>query len=217
MQKIKVAFASGTDDLNECLIARMRQAFPELPLYVVAEFPPAGSDLRWIRYQGGMLENWARCRSAFRGKSIRLAGVLLVPNVPFRRMRLLALILAPFYFLAVNENLNDFMLRPASLPAIARHFLWRTRNFLRWHFGANGALARWGWTDVLYAAARAAALVRPKHGRAGPAPVAPIHSLDAAAAASLKRAFERIPDLFCATMPGEQTDGEGLRLSLIHI
>ena len=44
--------------------------------------------------------------------------------------------------------------------------------------------------------------------------MAPIHSLDAAAAASLKRAFERIPDLFCATMPGEQTDGEGLRYAL---
>ena len=137
-QKIKVAFASGTDDLNARLIARMRELFPELPLYVVSDFRPADRDLHWVRYQGGILENWARCRSAFRGKSIRLAGVLLVPNVPFRRMRLLALILAPLYFLAVNENLNDFMLRPGSLPAMARHFAWRARNFLRWHFGAEG-------------------------------------------------------------------------------
>jgi glycosyltransferase involved in cell wall biosynthesis len=137
-QKIKVAFASGTDDLNARLIARMRQLFPDLPLYVVSDFRPADNDLHWVRYQGGILENWARCRSAFRGKSIRLAGVLLVPNVPFRRMRLLALILAPLYFLAVNENLNDFMLRPGSLPAMARHFAWRIRNFLRWHFGADG-------------------------------------------------------------------------------
>jgi hypothetical protein len=30
--KIKVAFASGTDDLNVSLIERMRQIFPELPL-----------------------------------------------------------------------------------------------------------------------------------------------------------------------------------------
>jgi glycosyltransferase involved in cell wall biosynthesis len=137
-QKIKVAFASGTDDLNARLIARMREIFPDLPLYVVSDFRPADSDLHWVRYQGGLLENWARCRSAFRGKSIRLAGVLLVPDVPFRRMRLLALILAPLYFLAVNENLNDFMLRPGSLPAMARHFAWRARNFLRWHSAANG-------------------------------------------------------------------------------
>src|SRR5580704_13393137 len=133
--KIKIAFASGTDELNALLIERMRAIFPELPLYVVSDFPPAQTDLTWVRYRGTLGENLARCRSAFRGKSIRLAGVLLVPNVPFRRMRLLALILAPFYFLAVNENLNDFMLRPGSLPAIARHLTWRIGNFFRWHFG----------------------------------------------------------------------------------
>ena len=91
--KIKIAFAAGTDELNARLIERMRAVFPELPLYVVAEFPPAEKDLHWVRYRGGLAENLARCRSAFKGKSIRLAGVLLVPDVPFRRMRLLALIL----------------------------------------------------------------------------------------------------------------------------
>jgi len=150
-QKIKVAFASGTDDLNARLIARMREVFPDLPLYVVSDFRPAEGDLHWVRYQGSILENWARCRSAFRGKSIRLAGVLLVPNVPFRRMRLLALMLAPLYFLAINENLNDFMLRPGSLPAMARHFAWRARNFLRWHLGGDGT-------------------PRPRHGRVKPLP-----------------------------------------------
>jgi len=138
----------------------MRAVFPELPLYVVAEFPPVEKDLHWVRYRGGLAENLARCRSAFKGKSIRLAGVLLVPNVPFRRMRLLALVLTPFYFLAVNENLNDFMLRPGSVPAIARHFAWRVGNFLRWHLGKDGMLARRGWHDVPYVAARIAAFLR---------------------------------------------------------
>lgn len=135
--KIKVAFASGADDLNERLVERMRNVFPDLPLYVVSEFPPAANDVRWVRYRGGFFENLARCRAAFRGKPIRLAGVLLVPNVPFRRMRLLALVLAPLYFLAVNEHLNNFMLRPASFPTIARHLLWRLRNFIRWHLSAG--------------------------------------------------------------------------------
>ena len=139
--KIKVAFASGTDDLNERLIERMRNVLPDLPLYVISEFPPAvpsaAGDVRWVRYCGGFFENLARCRATFRRKSIRLAGVLLVPNLPFRRMRLLAFVLAPLYFLAVNEHLNDFMLRPASLPAIARHLLWRLRNFIRWRLSAE--------------------------------------------------------------------------------
>ena len=127
----------------------MRAVFPDLPLYVVSEFPPAGTGLHWVRYRGSLRENLARCRSAFRGKSIRLAGVLLVPNVPFRRMRLLALLLAPLYFLAVNENLNDFMLRPASLPAIARHFAWRIGNFIRWHLSKEGFPKEGTWSGRL--------------------------------------------------------------------
>lgn len=163
--KIKVAFASGTDDLNARLIERMRQVFPELPLYVVSEFAPEDRDVHWIPYRTHQtFENWARCRAAVRGKRIRLAGVMLVPNVPFRRMRLMALALAPLYFLAVNENLNEFMLRPQSLPAIARHVSWRIRNFLRWHFGADGTFWRRDWpTDLAYLTARAAGLLRWRH------------------------------------------------------
>jgi glycosyltransferase involved in cell wall biosynthesis len=141
--KIKVAFASGTDELNERLIERMREIYPELPLYVVSEFQPAAADVKWIRYNGNRwFENWARCRAAFRGKSVRLAGVMLVPNVPFRAMRLMALLMAPRGFLAFNENLNHFMLRPRSIPAIARHVAWRVRNFVRWHSSDEGARVR---------------------------------------------------------------------------
>jgi glycosyltransferase involved in cell wall biosynthesis len=141
--KIKVAFASGTDELNARLIEHMRQIFPELPLYVVAEFQPAGADLKWIRYNANRgFENLARCRAGFRGKSIRLAGVMLVPNVPFRAMRLMAFLLAPRNFLAFNENLNNFMLRPRCLPAIARHVAWRVKNFVKWHWSDEGARAR---------------------------------------------------------------------------
>ncbi len=152
--KIKVAFASGTDDLNARLIERMRGIFPELPLYVVAEFQPAGADLKWIRYNANRgLENLGRCRAAFRGKSIRLAGVMLVPNVPFRAMRLMALFLAPRNFLAFNENLNNFMLRPRCLPAIARHIAWRVRNFVKWHWSEEGARVRRAMPAVVPVAA----------------------------------------------------------------
>ena len=208
--RIKVAFASGTDDLNARLIGRMREIFPELPIYVVSEFPPAGTDLHWVRYRGGVFENLARCRSAFHGKSIRLAGVLLVPNVPFRRMRLVALILAPFYFLAVNENLNDFMLRPRSLPAIARHVAWRVGNYLRWHAGEQGMLARRSWQDIPYVAARIAGWLRIRHRRTRQTPADP---MPAPQGAGLERAFLQVPDLFCAPA-GAGAEEAGLQYAL---
>ncbi len=122
----------------------MRNIYPGLPLCVVSEFPPADRDVRWVRYQidRPLRHNLARCRAAFRGSSIRLAAVMLTPNVPLRRLRVLALLLAPLNVLAFNEDLNHFMLRPRSVPAIVRHGLWRARNFLRWHLdGRRGAAA----------------------------------------------------------------------------
>src|SRR4051812_42876746 len=38
--QIKLAFLSGTPDLNRELIDRVRRLFPDLPLWVVSDFPP---------------------------------------------------------------------------------------------------------------------------------------------------------------------------------
>jgi GT2 family glycosyltransferase/glycosyltransferase involved in cell wall biosynthesis len=132
--KIKVAFLSGTPDLNRQLMERTRELYPELPLWVVSDFPPEDPAMPWIRYRigGGLADNLGRCREALGRYEIRLATVMLVPNVPFRRMRLVALALSPRGFLAFNENLNHFMLRPAQLLAIVRHVGWRVRNVVRW-------------------------------------------------------------------------------------
>ena len=129
---VKIVFASGTDNLNRRLIAEMRALYPELPLWIVSDFPPEDKDLKWLPYHINRTfrENLARCRAALAGRTIRLAGVMLVPNVPFRRMRLLALVLSPKGFIAFNENLNHFMLRPGSVPAILKHCAWRIKNFL---------------------------------------------------------------------------------------
>lgn len=163
--RIKVAFASGTDELNRRLIERMRAIFPELPLSVVSDFPPEDADLEWVPYSVNRSfgENLARCRAAFRGRRIRLAGVMLVPNVPFRRMRLMALVLSPVGFLAFNENLNDFMLRPRSAPAILRHMAWRVKNLIRW---SARAACDADWRAVSwYTAARIAGVLRLKWRR----------------------------------------------------
>jgi glycosyltransferase involved in cell wall biosynthesis len=131
--EIKVAFASGTDELNRALIERMLAIYPELPLLVVSDFPPEDKNLKWLHWHNNrrFSENLAKTQAAVRGKSIRLAGVMLVPNVPFRQMRLVALALAPRGFIGFNENLDHFMLRPRSLPAILRHAMWRMGNYLR--------------------------------------------------------------------------------------
>jgi hypothetical protein len=163
--KIKVAFASGTDELNRQLIERMRALFPELPLYVVSDFPPEDADLLWVPYRvnRSLKNNLARCRAEFEGKRIRLAGVMLVPNVPFRRMRLMALCLAPLGFLAFNENLNNFMLRPQALPGILRHAAWRVKNALRW---SVRSARKADWSVLLaYATARIAGFLRPRWRR----------------------------------------------------
>ncbi len=130
---VKVAFASGTRDLNPLLIDRLAEIYPELPLYVVSEFAPHRG--QWIPYHPFRTwrENMAVAREALRGKKIRLAAVLLVPGVPYRRMRLMAMVLSIRGFLAFNENLDSFMLRPRSLPGILRHMIWRVTNFFRWH------------------------------------------------------------------------------------
>ena len=117
----------------------MRKLLPELPLVVVSEFPVTGA--RWIPYPvaRGFRENWALLRWHFRGRHVRLCAVILQPRTPYRRMQLIAFLLAPRNFLAFNENFGHFMLRPQSLATIVRHMLWRTRNFFVWHLSPGGS------------------------------------------------------------------------------
>ena len=111
----------------------MRMLYPDDALWVVSDFPPEDRGLKWIQWHQNrsLRDNFAQCRSAVHGRRIRLAGVMLVPGVPFVRMRLAALLLAPMRFIAFNENLNHFMLRLGSLPTLARHVWWRLGNRLR--------------------------------------------------------------------------------------
>ncbi len=151
-RRIKVAFASGPDDLNRALVERMKALFPELPLVVVSEFPPAEWGVaegvaEWIPYHVSrrFSENLARCRAAWLGKRVRLGGVLLVPRMPYRRMRVIALAISPAGFLAFNENLDSFMLRPRCAGTIARHIAWRAGNFLRWQTHPGGHAYTFFW------------------------------------------------------------------------
>ena len=50
-ERVKVAFASGSDELIPGFLDRMEAIFPELPLYVVSEFQPKRG--KWIPYHIG--------------------------------------------------------------------------------------------------------------------------------------------------------------------
>ena len=145
---VKVVFATGTDPLNLALIERLKALDPASALYVVSEFPPPEG--RWIPYHPlqGFWTNWRRCRAALRGKRIRYAALMLVPNVPYRRLRLIAFLLAPLRLLAYNENLDHWMLRPRCVPLILRHLAWRLRNWVVFETHPGGHLYTFLWRLV---------------------------------------------------------------------
>lgn len=146
---VKVLFASGSDAVIARTLERLRAILPELPLIVVSEFEP-GAPLdpgtEWIRYhvKRKWRENRALLRSKLRGRKIRIAAVILEPRTPYWGLRWVGFTLAPWYFLAFNENGEHFMLRPRSALTIARHLWWRAKNFARWHLQPGG------WTYTFF-------------------------------------------------------------------
>jgi glycosyltransferase involved in cell wall biosynthesis len=142
---VKVLFASASRELSARAIGEMRALFPDVPLLVVSEFEHPGIDWIPYNYRRSVAENLALVRERVGGREVRLSAVVLDPKAPYAKLRWIGFLLAPARFLAFNENLNNFMLRPASLPTIARHFLWRFKNFLLFHFRHGGFVYTWLW------------------------------------------------------------------------
>src|SRR5260370_1827163 len=124
----------------------MLALFPDVPLVVVSEFPPA-DNCRWIPYhvRRTFRENWDLCRASLKHNSIRISAIILQPRMPYWRMRAIAFLLSPWNFLAFNEGFGHFMLRPRSITTILRHMLWRTRNFFVWEFSPGGSAYTFLW------------------------------------------------------------------------
>jgi len=121
------------------LLEQMRLLRPDLPLYVVSEFPV--EDGHWIPYHPGrsLARNLEQCRWVLRGKKIRLAGLILQPRMPYWGLRLIALRIGGLRTVFFNENLDHFMLRPRSFGVMVRHLLWRAKNLVRWELSPGGA------------------------------------------------------------------------------
>ncbi|MEP6538180.1 MAG: glycosyltransferase [Bryobacteraceae bacterium] len=143
--RVKIAFASGSEELIPGFLDQIERLYPELEMYVVSEHPPAKG--KWIPYHLGwsFRENLERCRATLKDADIQIAAVLLQPQMPFWRMRMIPAVLAPLRTLFYNENLDHFMIRPAAMGSIARHFLWRTKNFVRWQTAPGGGLYTFLW------------------------------------------------------------------------
>jgi GT2 family glycosyltransferase/glycosyltransferase involved in cell wall biosynthesis len=103
---IKIVFSSGPAHLNREIIDRIAAIDPDLPLYVSAEFEPHRGV--WIPYHvlRGLRENYAAIRAAIGNKKIRIAAMILPANRPLRKMRLIALALAPGALIVYGEDLQ---------------------------------------------------------------------------------------------------------------
>ena len=138
----KVLFASGSEAVIAQTLREFRDIFPEVPLVVVSEFPPPEAE--WIPFhiRRKWSENYALVRSRLKGRSIRVAAIILEPNTPHWPMRFLGMAIAPWRLLAFTEQGQHFRMRPDSAPVMLRHLLWRCRNFVRSQFREGGWLRR---------------------------------------------------------------------------
>jgi GT2 family glycosyltransferase len=131
LASIKILFASGSDEVVAQTLHEFKNVFPDAPLVVVSEFPPQEGE--WIRYhiRRSVRENRALIRSRLRGRSIRVAAIILEPRTPHWPMRLLGLTVAPWRLLAYSETGQHFRVRPDNALVMQRHLLWRTKNLVR--------------------------------------------------------------------------------------
>jgi len=145
VREIKVAFCTGSRDLWETLVERMREIRPDLPLVVVSEFPLDGCE--WIpwHFERTPTQNLEKLRWHFRDSKIRFTALILQPRQPHRAMRWAAFKLGGLNTLFFNDNLDHFMLRPRSLGTIMGHFLWKIRNLMKWEFSPGGTFFTYWW------------------------------------------------------------------------
>jgi GT2 family glycosyltransferase/glycosyltransferase involved in cell wall biosynthesis len=146
-ERIKLAFASGSADLIPTLLEKMAGIHPELPLHLISQFPSPNAGVPWIRWipANDLSDNTARLKAAVAGKEVVLAGIILQPHQPFWSMRWTAARRWPMRLMVYNENLDHFMLRPQSLPAIAKYISWRTKSFVRHETHPGGKLYTLIW------------------------------------------------------------------------
>lgn len=145
MSEVVVAIASGPPELAEAFARAAEKLAGSLPLYVLSEMRVSAGT--WIphRLERPAEDEIARVLAEVGGQAIRLVCVLLTPDPAFETMRLLGTRLGGLRTVFFNENLDHFMVRPGSFPAIARHVAWRARSWLTFQMKPGGRLYAWAW------------------------------------------------------------------------
>lgn len=142
---MNVLFASASPELSARAAGELRRLMPDVPVTVVSEFEIAGYDWIPYHYKRSAGENLELIRARLAGRTVRLSAVVLDPKSPHSRLRWIGFRFAPLRFLVFTENLGNFMLRPRCAGTIARHALWRAKNFFLFHFLHGGFFYTWYW------------------------------------------------------------------------
>lgn len=144
---VKVLFASCPNDRVAEFAREFAAILPDIPTVIVSEFPT--QEAEWIPWhvQRSISQNLALIRARLSDRSVRISATVLMPNTApaYAWLRLAAFRLAPRRFMAFNENLGHFMLRPESAPTIARHAWWRAKTFTVTQTNPGGKLYTWLW------------------------------------------------------------------------
>jgi len=144
---VKILFAAGNRATIPGVIAKLCELEHDLPLIVVSEFADSAQHGEWIAFNPSwsLRENIAYCKSKLAGRRLRLAATILEPRVPLGKLRAMAAIMAPYRLLLFNENSDHFPLDPRSIGTLARHAMWRTKNWARFHTNPGGRVYTWWW------------------------------------------------------------------------
>ncbi len=144
--RAKVVFATCAGERMAALVEAMRQVGEDLPLYIVSEFaPPSG---HWIPYHPlrSAADNMARIGRQLAALDVGLAGIYLDPTTPYWPLRRLAWRLTSWRsWVLFSTDLNHYMLRPRSFPALAKFGLWRAREVMRFQLHPGGDVYTFLW------------------------------------------------------------------------
>jgi len=132
---VQVAWLTGTEDLNRELVLKLLDGNPGLPVLTVSEFPVAGA--RWIAYhpKRTFTENLTSIRAALQAETVRKAAMILVPRVPFQKLRTIAILLSGAKLAVYDRNLN-VRPWPAQVPRFGK-------AWAEWHARPTSPLRRW--------------------------------------------------------------------------
>jgi len=126
------------------VVEAMRHIGEDLPLYVISEFPPPQG--HWIPYHPLRPDNRARIQRQLQSLEVRLAGIYLDPKVPYWPLRRLAFDVTTWRsWVFISTDLNHYMLRPRSLPAVLRFLVSRLREVRRFQLQPGGDVYTFFW------------------------------------------------------------------------